>query len=199
MRHLVSILSDFLQNPNGIPTVLCKNPTCVYVPRQPIFCQPIQKIKIMYKYFITMLILSINAFATDTYVPATSTLNLDNVIVGGTQYNNVVLDITGYKVISVGSSTPVNTSGGGVSATCSASNFTTANFNAIAIGMTINKVAQTIGCNYDPSMNSATGSVFMNTWNYFNGSSLMTITVFFDSGDNIVTAIGSTFKTRNGF
>ena len=61
----------------------------------------------MHKYFITLLFLSANVFAANTYNPATNTLTMDAVIVGGTQYNNVAINLTGYKIISVGSSSPI--------------------------------------------------------------------------------------------
>ncbi len=67
----------------------------------------------MRKYFIALfLFLSANAFATDTYNPTNNMLNLDAVILNGVQYNNVVVQLLGYNVISVGSSQIVQTSTG---------------------------------------------------------------------------------------
>lgn len=146
---------------------------------------------------ILLLFFSINALATDTYNSTTNILNIDSVILNGIQYNNVVIQLTGYNVISVGSYAPVN-----VTAKCSSNNFSPAIYNAISIGMTISQVEQTIGCNFDPTKTVRGGSFVLKWWSYLNPTTYATemIGVYFDGTDSVVTAIGGTlFKQSQGF
>jgi hypothetical protein len=74
-------------------------------------------------------------------------------------------------------------------AACSQSNLTTANYNAIVVGMTLAQVTQTVGC--QSNANSETQS-FM-TFGWQSGSSL--ISVDFDTTGTTVTSVGGQFKT----
>ncbi len=80
-----------------------------------------------------------------------------------------------------GGSTPI------VSATCSQSNFTLANYNAIAIGMTLQQVNQTMGCQYYPSMTTHVQSLTVYNW-YDGGQRL--IMVWFDSNGTVTSSQG---------
>jgi hypothetical protein len=72
------------------------------------------KIKNLRQVFASsLLILAANAaMATDTFNPATNQLTLDSVVLNGVVYGNVVVTINSFTVNSVGSSTPVNNTGG---------------------------------------------------------------------------------------
>jgi hypothetical protein len=58
----------------------------------------------MRNYFIyALLLLSANTWATDSFNSSTNTLQLDSVVANGAQYNNVAVQLSGYNVISQGS------------------------------------------------------------------------------------------------
>ena len=102
----------------------------------------------MHKYFITLLLFfSASALAIDTFDESTNILTIDAVVVEGIQYNNVVVRLNAFDVISVGSSTPADD--GTVAETCTDANFTLAKYNAITEGMTLDQVNQIIGCKND--------------------------------------------------
>lgn len=82
--------------------------------------------------------------AADTFDPATNTLTLDSVTVGGIKYPNVVVRLNQFTVLGVGNSAPVED---GISETCEAENFTGDKFDAIQAGMSLEQVTQVIGCN----------------------------------------------------
>ncbi len=158
----------------------------------------------MNKYFITLLLFfSASALAVDTYDETTNILNIDAVVVDGIQYNNVVLRLYGFDVISVGSSVPIDD--GTVAETCSDANFTIARYDAITEGMTLDQVNQIIGCKSDPHGTIITGAFVIRGWD--NGLLPITggykqITVTFDSttGNIVKAPSGSTaFKGRLGF
>jgi hypothetical protein len=83
-----------------------------------------------------------------------------------------------------------------VSATCSSSNFSTAIFNAIAVGMTMSQVNQTIGCQYNSGYTQRAATYTYNVW---VGPSYQMINVWFDASDSVVTGLGTTFKGSSGF
>ncbi len=154
----------------------------------------------MRKYFATLLLLfSVNALATDTFDATTSILNIDAVILNGVKYNNVVIQLTGFNLISIGSYAPVT-----VSATCSTA-FSIAQYNAITVGMTMGQVEQVLGCQYTPSGTYTVGNnAVANTWEYSNFSVTPAvfeqITVYFDVTDSVATAYGGQIlKSRIGF
>jgi len=124
---------------------------------------------------------------TDTFDPSTNTLTLNAVIANSTQYNNVVLNLVEYQVISVVSDpavtpTPTPTPIGA----CSDINFTDSIFNAIKLGMTLDQVNQTIGCIFDPSFTVGSSSFTTRKWVYLNGSTIKVLSVDFDPKTNIV-------------
>ena len=153
------------------------------------------------KHIITILCLftgisfGTSAFAqTATFNNATRFLTIPSVQVGTTVYSNVVVRLDSFAIISVGSETPVSSS---VAATCVTANFTTAKYNAIALGMTPDQVNQTIGCKFNPAFTQRTQSFLLITWN-FSGSLMQ---VYFDPAGTIVTAPLGTdiFKYASGF
>lgn len=81
--------------------------------------------------------------AADTFDPATNTLTLDSVTIGGIKYPNVVVRLNQFTVLGVGNSAPVED---GISETCEAEDFTEDKFGAIQGGMSIEQVTQIIGC-----------------------------------------------------
>jgi hypothetical protein len=137
---------------------------------------------------------SVNAWAIDTFEATTSLLKIDAVVINGVQYNNVVLKLKDVDLVSVGSSAPY----GAVSDTCSASNITTANFNAITVGMTLDQVNQTIGCKYDPGASVNSQSYIVRYWRETALGSLACIIVWFDPAGNIVTSYFGDFKSAIG-
>jgi hypothetical protein len=151
----------------------------------------------MRKYFITLLLFcSTSALAVDTYDETTNILNIDAVVVDGIQYNNVVVRLNAFDVISVGSSIPIDD--GTVSETCSDANFTIPRYNAITVGMTLDQVNQTLGCKYDPIFTIASSDFVHHTW--ANGDVSAGITVYFDATDSFVKVFGGDFfKIRFGF
>jgi hypothetical protein len=101
---------------------------------------------------------------------------------------------------SSGGTSPVTTA-------CTSANFTKASFNAIAVGMSLQQVEQTIGCAYDPvvSHNGLLPTIYaVYQWDYTNLLSnppiLDNITVWLDWTGSVVTANGAgTYKTSFGF
>lgn len=81
--------------------------------------------------------------AADTFDPATNTLTLDSVTVGGIKYPTVVVRLNQFTVLGVGNSAPVED---GISENCGEENFTVDKFGAIQEGMSIEQVTQIIGC-----------------------------------------------------
>jgi hypothetical protein len=132
-----------------------------------------------------------SALAIDTYDTTTNLYNIDSVVVGGTQYNNVVLRLKSFDVVSVGSSAPY----GGVSSTCSSANLTVAHFNAIVEGMTLNQVNQAFGCTFDPSYTYISTIAISRTWQYGTAS----INVWFDASGNTVAKINGVGDFKTGF
>lgn len=135
-----------------------------------------------------------SAFAqTATFNNATRYLTIPSVQAGTTIYSNVVVRLDSFAIISVGSEAPVSSS---VADTCVAANITTAKYNAIALGMTIDQVNQTIGCKFNPSFTQRGTSYTVYTW-IASGF----IQVFFDGAGTTVTGLNGTdiFKSANGF
>ena len=91
-----------------------------------------------------------------------------------------------------------------VSATCSSSNFTRAKFDAIAEGMTIDQVSQTIGCT---PFKDYTGNTFVNHqpgfaviyWTLGEASSYPMIAVYFNPSTNLVYTTFLGTKLAVGF
>jgi hypothetical protein len=141
------------------------------------------------------------AMAIDTFDPVSNKLSLDSVVLNGVVYNNVVVTLNSYTLISVGSSAPYAP----VTAACSGGNFTVAKYNAIVPGMTLDQVKQTIGCANDVNLTVAVGSTIVRLgWYYSNPSTFGTslILVEFDGTGSKVNADPNNlglFKSRSGF
>ncbi len=133
----------------------------------------------MHKFLITLLLLlSANAFAVNTYNAATNTLTLDSVNVGGTQYNNVALQLTGFNVLSIGSSSPTTTTATIVDSYDPASNTLSIPYIMVGKNIYTNVVLQEYSFNvlrYDPypSVGQVIGGILY-TFNgcYIQGSVL---------------------------
>jgi hypothetical protein len=158
----------------------------------------------MCKYFITLLLFfSASALAIDTFDETTNILTIDSVVLEGIQYNNVVVRLNAFDVISVGSSAPVDD--GTVAETCTDANFTLARYDAIIEGMTLDQVNQIIGCKSNVNVTLVTEVYVHRIWH--NGGqtvgNIKGIGVYFDSTTgNIVKAkpsVPSIFKVRVGF
>ena len=82
--------------------------------------------------------------AVSIYTPSDNGLTIDSVLVNGVQYNNVVLTLRDFSVVSIGSSS----SDIPIKDTCTSGSFTSAIYNSIKIGMTLSQVQQIIGCKF---------------------------------------------------
>lgn len=123
------------------------------------------------------------AAQADSFDPATNQLTIDSVLVNGVNYKAVV---TIANVISV---SPVATA---PAAQCAAANFTTAIYNAIKPGMTVDQVNATIGCQFTPSLTVRSTGTIQNQW-FVSSPTAGTkfILVFFDSTTLLSTRTGS--------
>jgi hypothetical protein len=121
----------------------------------------------------------------------------------------VYFDAAGSIVRGIGDGSTFKISGGALSAppissvtaTCTAANFTLANYNAIALGMTADRVSQTIGCINDDAHTIRTADFVSYTWTSVSNGKIYVISVYFDGTGSVVTGIGggSTFKISGGF
>lgn len=82
--------------------------------------------------------------AVSIYTPSDNGLTIDSVLVNGVQYNNVVLTLRDFSVVSIGSSS----SDIPIKDTCTSGSFNSAIYNSIKIGMTLSQVQQIIGCKF---------------------------------------------------
>lgn len=90
--------------------------------------------------------------------------------------------------------------GGEVAAACTAANFTTARFNAITVGMSLDQVKQLIGCTNDTGMTLRTTDFVNYGWIYLGSVSATSINVFFDRNGNTVTPLeDGSYKISIGF
>jgi hypothetical protein len=153
----------------------------------------------MFRYIATLAVLIAcrSAFAADTFDTSTNILTVPQVQIGQTLYNNVQVKLNNITVVSVGSTSPV--SSGNVAATCSASNFSTASYNAITVGMTVAQVNQVMGCAYDTSSTERTAEFIAYKWDDIPARGLQFIQVFFDTSGSVVTAYGTQYKLAGGF
>jgi hypothetical protein len=134
---------------------------------------------------------------------ATNLLTMPSVTAGDYIYNNLVIRLEKFTVVSVGTATPVTPTTPTTPTTpattekCAAANFTRAKYDAIAVGMTFDQVTQTIGCAFDPTQTTK-----LSTFSRYSWISLPTlINVYFDPEGKIVTATsgGGTYKVAVGF
>lgn len=138
-----------------------------------------------------------------TYDPVTKYLTIPTITAGDYTYTNLVIRLSEFEYIS-GVATPVGQTppptptppAGTVSDTCTTANFTAAKFAAIALGMTLDQVSQTMGCKYDPAWTLKAGTFSRYSWIALPKA----IQVFFDVNGTLVTATsaGGTFKTSVG-
>lgn len=113
--------------------------------------------------------------------------------------NGITIPLVRFAFGPPGGNTPVSN-------TCDSSNFTYAKFNAIAIGMTLNQVKQTIGCTNDSTITTRITNFVGYGWKARIPGSLLSyfIWVYFDSTGSIVTDVSSGgaapyFKSSQGF
>lgn len=132
----------------------------------------------------------------DSYDPATNRLTVSEIQVGDTIYSNVVVTVG--QIHSIGGSRPATP----VAATCASANFTTANYNAIQIGMTLDQVNQAMGCQYDPTATVRIQTAVVYRWQMVSPS-VKVVQVWFDGDGKIVTppggSPGASFKSSTGF
>lgn len=131
---------------------------------------------------------------TASYDAATRYLTIPSVRVGDTVFSDLVIRLDGIAVISVGATAPATSS---VTDTCAAANFTTARFNAIALGMSLDQVNQVMGCKNNPSLTLRASQYVAHGWN--NIPAL--IMVWFNPDGTKVTGVSGSdsFKTSSGF
>lgn len=135
------------------------------------------------------------AAQTATYDAGTHTLTLPSVTVaGGPTYTNVVLRLDNFAILGVGGVD--NGGGGGVSPTCAAGQLTLAKYNAIAAGMTLAQVQQTMGCQYSAAATQRSPYYVAYTWT--TPGAISAITVFFDPSGAVVQSFGGSFKVASG-
>jgi hypothetical protein len=143
--------------------------------------------------------------AVSIYTPSDNGLTIDSVLVNGVQYNNVVLTLRDFSVVSIGSSS----SDIPIKDTCTSGSFNSAIYNSIKIGMTLSQVQQIIGCK--PTSTSTyvpdDQSYIVHTWSEKQSGwpySFVYLRVSFDPTDSIVQQLQvingvPLFKERTGF
>ena len=119
---------------------------------------------------------------TATYDSSTKYLTLPTVSVSGTSYNNVVIRLDSFAVISVATSTPPPTT-----PTCSVS---LATYNAIALGMTLAQVNQVVGCANNAAYTLTDPAYVLLAWT----DSYRILYIYFDAatGNTVTSPTGST-------
>ncbi|MFC4158978.1 hypothetical protein [Chitinimonas lacunae] len=142
-------------------------------------------------------VLAASALAhANSYDPATNRLTVDSVQVGDTIYTNVVISVG--QIHSIGGSRPATP----VAPTCSSANFTTAAFNAIKVGMTLDQVNQTMGCQYDAGATIRIQGAVVYRWQSLTPTVKM-VQVWFNADGTLVTPPGgestAAFKSSSGF
>lgn len=104
---------------------------------------------------------------------------------------------SGFKEISRSAFASPPTPTNPVAATCTASNFTLAKFDAIARGMTLDQVNRTIGCMNHAASTQRDAFRVVYVWANLGGNQI--ILVFFEPTGTTVTFDGPIFKTSSGF
>jgi hypothetical protein len=135
--------------------------------------------------------------AASKFDPATNVLTMDSVsVTGHRKYENVVISVSQFTMLGVGGTSirpappivspppppppvlpapqpPVNIG------SCGLDRFTTANYNAIQPGMTVEEVTQIMGCQFDPRMTRRVGGLVTHAWTNFEVTQMF-IAVMFD-------------------
>lgn len=133
----------------------------------------------------------------DSYDPATNLLTIDEIQLGDTIYTNVVVSVG--QIHGIGGSRPATPM---IRPTCDATNFTTANYDAIKIGMTLDQVNQAMGCQYDSTATTRVQTAVVYRWQVLKPS-VAFVQVWFDGNGKIVTPpngdANASFKSSSGF
>ena len=131
---------------------------------------------------------------TASYDAATRYLTIPSVRVGDTVFSDLVIRLDGIAVISVGATAPATST---VTDTCTVANFTTAKFNAIALGMSLDQVSQVMGCKNNPGLTQRASQYVVYAWNSIPA---MIMVWFNPDGTKVTGILGSdSFKTSAGF
>lgn len=131
---------------------------------------------------------------TSIFDPTTNVLTMDSVsVTGHLKYENVVISVSQFTMLGVGGSTirpappsppppsppppspPVNTG------SCGLDRFTTANYNAIQPGMSLDEVTQIMGCQFTPIMTQRVGGIVSHSWTNFDVTQMFILVVFDES------------------
>ncbi|MFA7241602.1 MAG: hypothetical protein WC091_15940 [Sulfuricellaceae bacterium] len=141
-------------------------------------------------------------FATDaTYDVNKKELTLPYVIVGDTAYTFLTVQVDDVKVVDIGASNKVG--GAGAPPKDCPDTLPKAKYDKIALGMTLEQVNQTLGCQYSahffpgsPDAGNNYGNFMVYSW-WVGGNSLRSIFVAFDPRGKSVTSTGSLVATPN--
>jgi hypothetical protein len=132
--------------------------------------------------------------STASYDASTRHLSIPSLQIGTLVYSNVVLRFDGGAVISVGASAPVTT--GSIAHTCTTSNFSTAKYNAITSGLTVDQISAQLGCKSNPAGTIRMSGFTMFCWGDPDGAF---ISVYFNFDGSLSTTLGSTLKVSHGW
>jgi hypothetical protein len=86
---------------------------------------------------------STSVLATDTFDTNSNQLTVPAIQIGDTVYNNVVIQLKDFAVLSAGTSTVVAPS---QLPACTMTNFNAQAYDTISLGMTVDQVSQVVGC-----------------------------------------------------
>lgn len=130
---------------------------------------------------------------TATFNESNRQLTMPSVQVGNVVFSNVVVRLDNFTVLASGPGTPI------ALGACTQANFTTARYNAIAVGMTPDQVNATMGCVFSPALTQRGPGYVALAWGATSAQGL--VVVFFDANGTVVTPLaGSTsFKSSSGF
>ena len=172
-------------------------PYCHAVRRPFLKCSLLTKIT-MKKYLAGLLLAGFiqTAQAASTFDPNTNILTIDSIVTNGVQYNNVIVLMNSYNVLSIGSSAPI------APATCNANSLTTYTFNRVGLGMSLDAINNIVGCKYDPVLTFRMPTAIMYTWTYVdpNIGLNLSMNVFFDLyGTRSIDIGGGVFKAAHGY
>ena len=143
----------------------------------------------------SLLLISTHAMALTSFDKDKKTLTFDSYANEGQVYQNVVVEITSAKVVSVGTHTATKDT------PCSET-FTTLQYNQIKLGQTTKQVMDILGCGYDPriSERAVDGKTALAGFES-TGNILQMVKVNFSTttGKVVVGGDGKTFKGKSGF
>lgn len=130
---------------------------------------------------------------TPIFDEATRQLTLPVVLLGSTNFKNVIVRLDQFEVLYVGGAEPV----GSASATgqCTTANFTREKFYGIVGGMTVQQVNTLMGCAYNPAYTISMPYFLQFTWQAVDGPANISLSV--DTSGTRVLA--SDTKQASGF